>query len=101
MANRCGTLNRMLDAQQEEGLCEARRKSWGWVLVLGAVSIGGLWSAGDPWIGSWLRAATAQGAASPTHASPIAITSDNRRGVERESGQQLGVGLQRGRATRT
>jgi YVTN family beta-propeller protein len=47
------------------------------VLVLGAVSIGGLWSAGDPWIGSWLRAATAQGAASPTHASPIAITSDN------------------------
>ena len=55
----------------------SRRKSWGWVLVLGAVSIGGLWSAGDPWIGSWLRAATAQGAASPTHASPIAITSDN------------------------
>ena len=27
----------------------SRRKGWGWVLVLGAVSIGGLWSAGDPW----------------------------------------------------
>ena len=55
----------------------SRRKGWGWMLVLGAVSIGGLWSAGDPWIGGWLRAATAQGAASPTHASPIAITGDN------------------------
>ena len=56
----------------------SRRKSWGWGLVLGAVSIGGLWSAGDPWIGSWLRAATAQRAASPTRSSPIAITSDDQ-----------------------
>ena len=55
----------------------SRRKGWGWGLVLGAVSIGGLWSAGDPWIGSWLRAATAQQAASPTRSSPIAITSDD------------------------
>ena len=70
MANRCRTLNRRKGhAKQAERL--------GWMLVLGAMSIGGLWSAGDPWIGGWLRAATAQGAASPTHASPIAITGDN------------------------
>ena len=56
----------------------SRRKGWGWGLVLGAVSIGGLWSAGDPWIGSWLRAATAQQVASPTRSSPIAITSDDQ-----------------------
>jgi YVTN family beta-propeller protein len=37
-----------------------------------------LWSAGDPWIGSWLRAATAQQVASPTRSSPIAITSDDQ-----------------------
>ena len=48
----------------------SRRKGWGWGLVLGAVSIGGVWSAGDPWIGSWLRAATAQGAALPDALEP-------------------------------
>ena len=51
----------------------SRRNAWVSVLVLGAVAIAGSWSAG----GKVLRAATAQGTASPTHASPIAITSDN------------------------
>ena len=53
----------------------SRRKGWGWMLVLGAVSIGGLWSAGDPWIGSWLRAATAQQVArDPLEPPPIPVT---------------------------
>jgi YVTN family beta-propeller protein len=56
----------------------SRRKGWGWVLVLGAVSIGGLWSAGDPWTSRVLRAATAQQVATPTRSSPIAITSDDQ-----------------------
>ena len=54
------------------------RKGWGWALVLGAVSIGGLWSAGDPWTSRVLRAATAQPVASPTRSSPIALTTDDR-----------------------
>jgi YVTN family beta-propeller protein len=56
----------------------SRRKGWGWVLVLGAVSIGGLWSAGDPWTSRVLRSATAQQVATPTRSSPIAITSDDQ-----------------------
>jgi YVTN family beta-propeller protein len=55
----------------------SRRKGWGWVLVLGAAALAGSWGAGDLWMGRVFRPATAQGAASPTHASPIAITGDN------------------------
>jgi YVTN family beta-propeller protein len=54
-----------------------RRRAWSWAVVLVAVCAGGLWGVGDAGMGRLLRAATAQGPTSPTHASPIAITVDN------------------------
>ena len=74
MANPCGR-SMVRDAQQEEGLCK-QAESFEVVLVLGAVAFGcGARRSVDQRESS---TATAQGAASPTNSSPIAITSDDR-----------------------
>src|SRR5262245_13484804 len=59
------------------GAMQSGRKRWGWVLVIGAIGIVGLWNAGDPGAGRVFRTATAQPDSAPTHSSPIAITGDD------------------------
>jgi len=55
-----------------------RRGAWAGLLILGAIAAVGSWSAGDLAKGRVLRPATANdGIATATHASPIAITSDD------------------------